>query len=209
MITDIVFTGTVRSFHLLAKNRISLALDANFVANLNKLFVSITLITPAELRAGPALSSPIGPESDLAPTAAGGLLKTEGSVELLQLGNAQTLWREIRLEPSLADAGRGNRPRALAAEGGETGPWAPALARRRPRLRRTARPHDFRLRADRHADRRHGRTAQLLLLRRKDNLRRRRNGWDAHLHRTGALDPLRAPATSQNPEARLGPRPEI
>lgn len=30
------------------------------------------------------------------------MLKTQGSVELLQLGNAQMFWRELRLEPSLA-----------------------------------------------------------------------------------------------------------
>lgn len=34
------------SVHLLASNRISLALDAGFVAKLNKLFVSINPIAP-------------------------------------------------------------------------------------------------------------------------------------------------------------------
>jgi hypothetical protein len=88
--------------HLLAKNRISLTLDAGFAAKLNKLFVSINPVAPAELGAGPTLSFPIAPESDLAPNATSGLLKTEGSVELLQLGNAQIFWRELRLEPGLA-----------------------------------------------------------------------------------------------------------
>ena len=88
--------------HLLAKNRISLALDAGFVAKLNKLFVSINPIAPAELGAGPTLSFPIGSESDLAPSAASGLVKTQGSVELLQLGSAQMFWRELRLEPGVA-----------------------------------------------------------------------------------------------------------
>lgn len=88
--------------HLLASNRISLALDAGFVAKLNKLFVSITPIAPAELGPGPTLSFPIEPESALAPNGSSGLIKSGGAVELLQLGNAQIFWREIWLEPSLA-----------------------------------------------------------------------------------------------------------
>ena len=88
--------------HLLARNRVSLALDSSFVAKLNKLFVSVNPVAPAELGAGPTLSFPIALESVLAPDGAGGLIKTEGSVELLQLGSAQIFWRELSLESSLA-----------------------------------------------------------------------------------------------------------
>jgi len=87
--------------HLLAKNRISLALDSGFVAKLNKLFVSINPIAPAELGSGPTLSFPIEPESALAPNGSSGLIKSGGAVELLRLGSAQIFWREIWLEPSL------------------------------------------------------------------------------------------------------------
>jgi hypothetical protein len=93
---------TPSTVHLLARNRVSLALDAGFAAKLNKLFVSVNPIAPAELGPGPTLSFPIEPESALAPTGSSGLIKTGGAVELLQLGNAQIFWREIWLEPSLA-----------------------------------------------------------------------------------------------------------
>jgi hypothetical protein len=93
---------TPATVHLLPTNRISLAMDPGFMAKLNKLFVSLNPVAPAELGAGPTLSFPIGPESVLAPDAAGGLIKTGGSVELLQLGSAQIFWRELRLEPAVA-----------------------------------------------------------------------------------------------------------
>jgi hypothetical protein len=88
--------------HLLPQNRISLAMDPAFMTKLNKLFVSLNPIAPAELGAGPTLSFPVGPESVLAPDAATGLIQTGGSVELLQLGSAQIFWRELRLEPAAA-----------------------------------------------------------------------------------------------------------
>jgi hypothetical protein len=93
---------TPSTVHLVARDRVSLALDVGFAAKLNKLFVSVNPIAPAELGPGPTLSFPIEPESDLAPTGSSGLIKTGGAVELLQLGNAQIFWREIWLEPSLA-----------------------------------------------------------------------------------------------------------
>lgn len=93
---------TPSTVHLLARNRVSLTLDAGFVAKLHELFVSINPIAPAELGPGPTLSFPIELESALAPAGSSGLIKTGGAVELLQLGNAQTFWREIWLEPSLA-----------------------------------------------------------------------------------------------------------
>lgn len=91
-----------RTVHLLAQNRLSLAIDPAFAAKLNKLFVSVNPIAPAELGPGPTLSFPIGPESVLAPDASSGLVKTGGSVELLQLGSTQVFWRAIALEPGPA-----------------------------------------------------------------------------------------------------------
>lgn len=102
LIGTMVSRAQPATVHLLARNRVSLALDAGFVAKLNKLFVSINPVAPAELGAGPTLSFPIALESDLAPNGATGLIKTEGSVELLQLGSAQVFWRELEMEPSLA-----------------------------------------------------------------------------------------------------------
>jgi hypothetical protein len=93
---------TPASVHLLAKNRVSLAMDPGFVGKLNKLFVSLNPIAPAELGAGPTLSFPIGSESVLAPDGSNGLIKTGGSLELLQLGSAQLFWQEPWLEPGAA-----------------------------------------------------------------------------------------------------------
>lgn len=90
------------SVHLLAQNRVSLALAPAFVAKLNSLFVALNPIAPAELGPGPTLSFPIGPESTLAPDASTGLIKTGGAVELLQLGSAQIFWQEPWLEPGAA-----------------------------------------------------------------------------------------------------------
>lgn len=88
-----------RTVHLLPQDRISLAIDPAFAAKLDQLFVSLNPIAPAELGPGPTLSFPIGLESVLAPDASAGLVKTNGAVELLQLGSAQIFWREVLLEP--------------------------------------------------------------------------------------------------------------
>jgi hypothetical protein len=88
--------------HLLPTGRLSLNLDQAFYAKLNKQFVSVNPIAPAELGAGPVLSFPIGPESIISPDGTRGLLKLGGSVELLQLGSAQYFWRQLQLEPEVA-----------------------------------------------------------------------------------------------------------
>jgi hypothetical protein len=84
--------------HLRPGSRLYLAVDPSFAAKLDKLFVSLNPIAPAELSAGPKLSFPVGPESVLAPDAGSGVLKLEGQAELLQLGSAQMFWREIWLD---------------------------------------------------------------------------------------------------------------
>ncbi len=88
--------------HLENQGRLSLALDPTFFGKLNNLFVAVNPISPAELSAGPTLSFPIGLESVLAPDGSDGVIKLGGSVELLQLGNAQVFWRELWLEPGLS-----------------------------------------------------------------------------------------------------------
>lgn len=119
--------------HLLAKTRMSLALDPVFVAKLNKLFVSLNPIAPAELGSGPTLSFPIGSESVLSPDGSPGLIKTNGALELLQLGSAQIFWQEpwlepgattvsaeTDLEPSPPKAGKQPRGLLLTLAGGQT-----------------------------------------------------------------------------------------
>lgn len=85
--------------HLQEEGNLSLAVDSAFYAKLNRLFVSLNPIAPAELAPGPTLSFPVGQESTLAPNTAAGTVKLGGSVELLQLGSAQVFWREVWLEP--------------------------------------------------------------------------------------------------------------
>ncbi len=88
--------------HLQERGRLSLVLDPAFKDKLDKHFVSVNPIAPAELAAGPVLSFPIGLESTLATDASSGTIKLGGSVELLQLGNAQIFWREVWLQPALS-----------------------------------------------------------------------------------------------------------
>ncbi len=90
-----------RTLHLREEGRAQLALDGAFKQKLDNLFVSLNPIAPAELAPGPILSFPIGLESTLAPDASTGTIKLGGSVELLQLGNAQVFWRELWLQPEI------------------------------------------------------------------------------------------------------------
>jgi hypothetical protein len=97
--------GTMRvsvqpaTVHLKPEGRVYLALDPAFKAKLDRLFVSVNPIAPAELASGPTLSFPVGTEATLAPDGGSGVVKLGGQVELLQLGNAQVFWREVWLEP--------------------------------------------------------------------------------------------------------------
>jgi hypothetical protein len=96
-----------RTVNLREEGRVQLALNSSFKQKLDNLFVSLNPIAPAELAPGPILSLPIGSDSTLAPDASGGTIKLVGSIELLQLGNAQIFWRELWLQPEA---------RALVAE---------------------------------------------------------------------------------------------
>lgn len=100
LIGRVTVTTRPLTVHLLEDRRLTLALDPTFFAKLNKLFVSLNPIAPAELGPGPALSFPVGSESTLAPDGRSGIVKLAGSIELLQLGSAQVFWREVWLEPS-------------------------------------------------------------------------------------------------------------
>lgn len=90
-----------RTLHLREEGRVQLALDGAFKQKLDNLFVSLNPIAPGEIAPGPVLSFPIGLDSTLAPDASSGTIKLGGSVELLQLGNAQVFWRELWLQPAL------------------------------------------------------------------------------------------------------------
>jgi hypothetical protein len=101
-IGEITARGNPATVHLRQEGRLSMAIDPAFFAKLNRLFVSLNPIAPAELAPGPVLSFPVGPESTLAPDGRSGTVKLTGSVELLQLGSAQIFWHEVWLEPAAA-----------------------------------------------------------------------------------------------------------
>lgn len=92
--------GTLRAasapatMSVLARNRLTLALDPQLVAKLNSFFVSLNPVAPAELAPGPVLSFPIAPASTIAPGGTQGTIRTEGEIELLQLGAGQLFWGE-------------------------------------------------------------------------------------------------------------------
>jgi hypothetical protein len=99
LIGSLEATAQPATVQLREEGRVKLALDQVFKQKLDNLFVSLNPIAPAELAAGPVLSFPVGPESTLSPDAIAGTLKLGGSLELLQLGNAQVFWREVWLQP--------------------------------------------------------------------------------------------------------------
>lgn len=80
---------------LLDRNRASLTLDPSFLAKLDAQHVSVNPIFPAEHPG--AFTFPILGGA-LAPSGRSGILKTNGSLEFLQLGAGQIFWHEPWLE---------------------------------------------------------------------------------------------------------------
>ncbi|HET7418323.1 MAG TPA: hypothetical protein VFJ61_11935 [Solirubrobacterales bacterium] len=72
----------------------TLVFDSAFVAKLDRRFVSINPIFPAEHQ-GPTFTLPIIPGGTLAPDASQGTLRTGGDVEFLRLGAGQVFWHEL------------------------------------------------------------------------------------------------------------------
>jgi hypothetical protein len=84
---------------ILPAGRATLTPDPAFVAKLDKLFVSLNPIAPAERSPGPLFSVPIIGGGALAPDAGAGTLRSDGSLEFLQLGAGQIFWHELWLDP--------------------------------------------------------------------------------------------------------------
>jgi hypothetical protein len=84
---------------ILATGRATLTPDPTFIAKLDKLFISLNPIAPAERSPGPLFSLPIIGGGALAPDASAGTLRSGGSLEFLQLGAGQIFWHELWLEP--------------------------------------------------------------------------------------------------------------
>jgi hypothetical protein len=82
---------------ILAQGKATLAFDEAFVTKMDKHFVSINPIFPAEHQKS-IFSLPIIGGGSLAPDGSEGELRTGGEIEFLQLGAGQVFWREQWLE---------------------------------------------------------------------------------------------------------------
>lgn len=82
---------------ILAQGKATLVLDEAFVAKLDKHFVSINPIFPAEHQKS-IFTLPIIGGGALAPNGSEGELRTGGEMEFLQLGGGQVFWHEQWLE---------------------------------------------------------------------------------------------------------------
>lgn len=92
LVTSIVPTG-----------RASFVFDAAFVAKLDRHFVSLNPIAPAE-RFGATFTLPVIAGGALAPDASAGTLRTGGEIEFLQLGAGQVFWHELWFDVGLHSA---------------------------------------------------------------------------------------------------------
>lgn len=82
---------------ILAQGRATLLLDSAFVTKMDKHFVSINPIFPAE-HVGSTFTLPIIGGGRLAPDGSEGELRTGGEMEFLQLGAGQVFWHEQWLD---------------------------------------------------------------------------------------------------------------
>lgn len=86
--------------------RATIVFDAAFLAKLDRHFVSLNPISPAE-RMGATFTVPIIAAGALAPDASMGTLRTGGEIEFLQLGAGQIFWHEpwfdVGLHATLAE----------------------------------------------------------------------------------------------------------
>lgn len=88
---------------ILPQGRATLTLDPAFAAKLTALFVSRNPIFPAEHQ-GDTFTLPIAVAGQLSPDGTQGTLRTEGSIELLQLGAGQLFWHELWFQPGQGQA---------------------------------------------------------------------------------------------------------
>lgn len=88
---------------IVPKGRATLVFDSAFVANLERHFVSLNPVFPAEHQ-GATFTLPIIANGMLAPDASQGTLRTGGDIEFLQLGAGQIFWHELWFDLGLRAA---------------------------------------------------------------------------------------------------------
>ena len=93
----ILATAAPRLTAIEAKGSATLVFNPAFVAKLDQRFVSLNPIFPAEHQ-GATFTFPIQAGGSLSPEGSEGELRTEGAVELLQLGAGQVFWKELWLD---------------------------------------------------------------------------------------------------------------
>ena len=96
-------TANPATVTILPQGRATLVLDPAFAAKLGSLFVSRNPIFPAEHQ-GDVFTLPIALKGQLAPDASKGTVRTEGALELLQLGAGQLFWKELWFQPDQSRA---------------------------------------------------------------------------------------------------------
>jgi len=95
---DLKVSATPTTVTILSQGKATLTLDPDFAAKLSSLFVSRNPVFPAE-HLGDTFTLPIAGAGQLAPDASQGTLRTNGAIELLQLGAGQLFWQELWLQP--------------------------------------------------------------------------------------------------------------
>lgn len=88
---------------IVPSGRASLVFDGAFLAKLDRHFVSLNPVSPAE-RMGATFTLPIIAKGALAPDASAGTLRTGGEIEFLQLGSGQIFWHEFWFDLGLRGA---------------------------------------------------------------------------------------------------------
>ena len=91
-ITSVVQPASV---NVLEAGQATFVPDPGIFAKLHELYVSVNPVSPAELAPGPLFSLPIALKGRISPDGRSGLLKTEGSLEFLQLGAGQLFLHEL------------------------------------------------------------------------------------------------------------------
>jgi hypothetical protein len=84
--------------NVLEAGRATFVPDPGIFAKLHELHVSLNPVSPAELAPGPLFSLPIALKGRISPDGRSGLIKTEGSLEFLQLGAGQIFWHAFNFE---------------------------------------------------------------------------------------------------------------